>query len=62
MGVSETVQTVIARMQGEIVRKSWKEETEQIKNEQRSTMEEVEIFEEFVALDDNKENPCAFHL
>ena len=22
-------------------------------------MEEVEIFEEFVALEDNKENPCA---
>ena len=49
-------------MQGEIVRKSWKEETEQIKNEQRSTMEEVEIFEEFVVLDDNKKNPSAFHL
>ena len=59
MGVSETVQTVIARMQGEIVRKSWKEETEQIKNEQRSTMEEVEIFVEFVVLEDNKENPSA---
>ena len=58
MGVSETVQTVIARTQGEIVRKSWKKKTKQRKNEQ-STMEEVEIFEEFVVLEDNKENPCA---
>ena len=56
------VEPSIQKMQGETVRKGWKEETEQIKNEQRSTMEEVEIFEEFVALDDNKENPCAFHL
>ena len=60
MGVSETVQTVIARTQGEIVRKSWKKETKQRKNEQQSTMEEVEIFEEFVALEDNKK-PCV-HL
>ena len=58
MGVSETVQTVIARTQGEIVRKSWKKKTKQRKNEQ-STMEEVEIFEEFVVLEDNQENPCA---
>ena len=31
----------------------------QRKNKQQSTMEEVEIFKEFVVLKDNKENPCA---
>ena len=40
-------------------KQAWKAKTKQRKNEQQSTMEEVEIFEEFVVLEDNKENPSA---